>query len=381
MVPDIKKEVMREVDYYFSELNQLSHKIHTHPELAFEEKRASAWLSEYLQQKGFITQLGLKNLNTAFKAQYAFSDQNTKPNICFMAEYDALPNIGHACGHNIIATSSVGAAVVVKKIIEKYQLNGTLTVMGTPAEENGSGKILLLEDGQFEGIDYAILMHPADQSMPDDISFAAAIIEYSFKGVPAHAAAVPWMGRSALNGVIQMYNAVNAMRLHFKDYCRIHAYIKDGGKSHNTIVDGASIVFNLRSLQYSELLRMIEIVDHCAQGAALATETSFEKKVEAPIIKEIKNNTHLVELVRKNLDEIDENYVERNLNQGIGSTDVANVTHALPAIQYYIQLAENTGTHTKEFQIASGDERGEICLKKAITINALTALDLLMEAQ
>lgn len=373
---DIKNEIIKESEKIFCEANSLSHEIHRNPELAFNEYKASKLLSDFLKKNEFIVQYGLKDLNTAFRAVYDSKRQG--PNICFMAEYDALPEIGHACGHNIIGSSSCASAVVLKNIISKYNIGGKITVMGTPAEENGSGKVLLIDRGEFEGIDAAILMHPADNSMPDDISFACAILKYTFTGVPAHAAAVPWMGRSALNTVVQMYNSVNAMRLHLKDYSRVHAYIDDGGSAHNTIVDKSSIIFNIRSLTFENLKEIIKIVDDCAKGAAISTGTKFVKSEEAPILKEIKNNKTIVNYVRENMRLAGEEFIERDLTQGIGSTDVANVTHEIPAIQYYIKLAKNTGTHTIEFEKAAGDKRGERCLLQSIKVSALTGYDLLM---
>ena len=160
-----------------------------------------------------------------------------------MAEYDALPEIGHGCGHNIIGTSSAGAGVVLKEIMQKHDLGGVLKVIGTPAEERVGGKILMLREGVFKGLDAAMIMHPTDATIPDDISFASVNIEYVFHGKPAHSAAFPWRGANALSGVIQMFNAVDAMRLHFKDYTRVHGIITEGGIAHNTITDRAVCLF------------------------------------------------------------------------------------------------------------------------------------------
>lgn len=371
----VKEFILGESEKIYEEILPISKYIHSNPELGYNEFKAQKALTEFLENKGFNVQKGLYGLDTSFKAEYDTSKPG--PNIAFMAEFDALPEIGHACGHNIIGTNSVASGIVLKTAMEKFNLGGKVTVLGTPAEENGSGKIQMIREGAFKGIDYAIIMHPTNESIPDDISYAAANIEYTFYGKSAHSAAFPNLGLSALNGVIQMFNSVNAMRIHIKDHSRIHGIITEGGVAPNIIPDKATCIFNIRSLEYDYLLKMIEIIDKCADGAAISTGVKVEKKQLGEIIKDIRNNKLIVDLVRKNMELVGEKYVERTLDQGIGSTDAGNVTHEIPAAQYYVKLGDDIGTHTVEFEKAAGDSRGERCLKQSIKITSLTGYDLI----
>ncbi len=367
--------INKNIEGMLKELKEISNFIHNNPELGNKEYKAQDILTSYLKENGFEVEKGLYNLDTSFKAVY----DTHKPGktICFMAEYDALAGLGHACGHNIIGTSSLGGGVMLKKLIKEYKVGGKVIVLGTPDEEVGSGKIKMIKEGAFKGVDHAILMHPTNASVPDDISFASVNIEYTFLGKSAHAAAFPWIGKSALNSVIQMFNSVNAMRLHLKDYSRVHGIITNGGQSYNSIPDKASCIFNIRSLEIADLEKLIVLMRNCAKGAAISTATELRETQLTNIIKNIKNDTKIVSLVRNNMIKFDEEFVERNLEQGIGSTDVGNVTHEISAIQYYIRLDKDIATHTKEFEQASGDERGYRCLEQAIKVNAATGFDLL----
>ena len=199
----VKHEIETLAEKYRDEFEAVSAYIFAHPELAYHEMLAQDQLCGLLEKHGFKVQRGAGSLETAFVAEY----RSGKPGMtfAFMCEYDALPEIGHACGHNLIGTSGAGAGVILKEIMEKYGIGGTLKVLGTPAEENGSGKITMLDEGIFDGVDMALIMHPSDMSMADDISFAAVNKTYTFTGKPAHTAACPWMGASALNGVLQMF--------------------------------------------------------------------------------------------------------------------------------------------------------------------------------
>ena len=242
----VKHEIETLAEKHRDEFEVVSAYIFAHPELAYHETLAQDQLCGLLEKHGFKVQRGAGSLETAFVAEY----RSGKPGMtfAFMCEYDALPEIGHACGHNLIGTSGAGAGVILKEIMEKYGIGGTLKVLGTPAEENGSGKITMLDEGIFDGVDMALIMHPSDMSMADDISFAAVNKTYTFTGKPAHTAACPWMGASALNGVLQMFHAVDSQRLHFKDYTRVHGIILEGGTVVNIVPERAVCKFNIRAL-------------------------------------------------------------------------------------------------------------------------------------
>lgn len=373
----MKQEIQAAAAAHKQEFEKVSAYIFANPELAFTEVKGQQALCELLENNGFAVTRGVGGISTSFEAVY----DTGKPgkNIDFMAEYDALPEIGHGCGHNIIGTSSAGAGVVLKEIMQKHDLGGVLKVIGTPAEERVGGKILMLREGVFKGLDAAMIMHPTDATIPDDISFSSVNIEYVFHGKPAHSAAFPWRGANALSGVIQMFNAVDAMRLHFKDYTRVHGIITEGGTAHNTITDRAVCLFNIRALEFSYLEEVIKMIENCAKGAAMCTGTTVEINQKDEITKDVRNDKKLVSYFRNNMEFIGEPYIERDLSQGIGSTDVGNVTHEIPAIQAYIGLKEGVATHTKEFAVAAGGEEGKRALTTAVQLLAMSGLDVLCE--
>ncbi|MBQ7797020.1 MAG: M20 family metallopeptidase [Lachnospiraceae bacterium] len=372
----VKHEIEALADAYKEEFEAVSAFIFENPELGCEEKKAQKALCDLLENHGFDVQRGYGSLETAFVAEY----KSGKPGMtfAFMCEYDALPEIGHACGHNLIGTSGAGAGVVLKEIMEKHEIGGTLKVMGCPAEESLVGKVTMLDEGAFDGIDMALVMHPSDESMADDIAFAAVNKIYKFKGKPAHTAACPWMGASAGSAVQIMMHAVDAMRVHFKDYSRVHGIVLDGGMAVNIIPERASCKFNMRALDAEYLEKeIIAVVDRCAKGAAMCAGVELEIEQEGNLIKDVRNDRRLVESVAKNMDFIGEHHIPRTLNQGIGSTDVGNVTHALPAAQFYIGLGAGVGTHTAAFATVAGGPEGKRALGAAVKVLAMTGLDML----
>lgn len=369
----MKQEMVRLADSHREELLSVSAHIFANPELAFGEFDAQKTLCELLERHGFTVTRGVGSLETAFEA--VFDSKKPGKTFAFLAEYDALPEIGHACGHNLIGTSAAGAGIVLKEAMEQFGIGGVLKVLGTPAEENGSGKAIMLAEGAFRGVDAALIMHPSDMSMADDISFAAVNMVYTFKGKPAHSAACPWKGANALSGVIQMFHAVDSQRLHFKDYTRVHGIIREGGTVPNIIPERAVCEFNIRALEYDYLKEVIEAVNRYAKGAALCAGVEVEMEQHGPLIKEVRNNRQLVAFVEKNMDVIGEHHIPRDLTQGIGSTDVGNVTHELPAAQFYIGLKEGVGTHTAQFADVAGGEEGRRALLAAVKVLAMTGAD------
>lgn len=372
---EAKKELQTLADSLKEEFEKVSDHIFSHPELAYHEEEARDALCGLLESHGFSVTRGAGSLPTAFVAEYDSGKPGTT--FAFMAEYDALPGLGHACGHNLIGTSAAGAAVILKKVMEQYGIGGTLKVLGTPAEENGSGKITMLDEGIFAGVDTALIMHPNDTSIADDISFAAVNMSYTFTGKPAHSAACPWKGADALSAVIQMFQAVDSQRVHFKDYSRVHGIITEGGTVVNIIPERAACRFNIRALDFSYLEELVETVNRCARGAALCAGVEVDIRQDGYAIKDVKNDKKLVKLVEKNMDLIGEHHIPRDLTQGIGSTDVGNVTHAIPAAQFYIGLKEGIGTHTAAFAEASGGPEGKRALNAAVKVLAMTGLDVL----
>lgn len=374
---DLKKKLCALAQEKQAEFEKISAYIFANPELGFTEFKAQKVLTDELEAEGFVVEKGSAGLETSFIGTY----DSGKPGktIAFMAEYDCLPDIGHACGHNIMGAASTGAGVILKRVMEEHGIGGVLKVIGTPAEENGSGKCIMLRQGVFKDVDAALIMHPTNASMPDDIAFASMNMEYTFHGKGAHSAAFPWKGVNALSGVLQMFHAVDSMRLHLKDYTRVHGIITEGGSAHNTIPEKATALFNLRALDYDYLTEVVKMIENCAKGAAICTGTTVTIEQKGEILKDVKNNPKLVEFARNNMEFIGEKYIERDLTQGIGSTDVGNVTHEIPAIQFYIRLDDNVGTHTTEFAKAAGSEPGKRTLHAAVKVLALSGLDCFIE--
>ncbi|MCC0635997.1 MULTISPECIES: M20 family metallopeptidase [unclassified Clostridioides] len=371
----IKEDIKLLSDEKKASFEKVSKSLFENPELAFEEFKSQKALCNLLEENGFDVTKGVGGLETSFEAVY--SNGTGGKTVAFLAEYDALPGMGHACGHNIIGTSSVGAGIILKEVIKKYDIEGTVKVFGTPAEERVGGKITMIREGVFKDVDAALILHPCDASIPDDISFAQVNLKFDFSGKASHAAAYPWEGRSALSGVIALFNSVNSMRLHLKDYARVHGIITDGGSIHNIIPEKSIAIFNVRALSIEYLNEICDMLKDCAKGAAISTGTSVEVIQLDEIYKEIKNDSRLVNIVRENFEVLGEDYIERDLTQGIGSTDTGNLTHEIPAIQAYIKLKENTATHTEEFAVAAGGEEGKIALIKAIKVLAMCGVDVL----
>ena len=254
----------RTLDAEAPALRELALKIHAHPELRFEEHRAAGWISDLLTARGHAVERPLGGLPTALRARAGRSG----PRLAILAEYDALPEIGHACGHNLIAAGAVGAFLALAPLAEA---NGfRVDLVGTPAEEGGGGKALLLDAGVFEGVDAAMMFHPFDRDLVAHGTLANLWLTMTFHGQPAHAAAAPWDGNSALTACIQTFNLVDSQRVHFRDGVRVHGFITDGGQAVNIIPERAACEFSVRAKTLDELARVRAIVERCALGAAMA---------------------------------------------------------------------------------------------------------------
>jgi amidohydrolase len=239
---ELKQRALNVIDSMRNDLIRISTTIHANPEIAFQEFKSAAFLCETLGSHGFAVERGAGGLETAFIAEA--KGNGTGPNIAILAEYDALPDIGHACGHNIIGTSAIAAGIAVKEVIK--ELPGRVTVIGTPAEEGGGGKLILLEHGVFNDVDAAMMVHPASRTMVDRKSLASVRLKIEFNGKASHAASAPEDGINALEAVILTFNNVNALRLHLKSDARVHGIINNGGSAANIIPEYAAATFRPR---------------------------------------------------------------------------------------------------------------------------------------
>jgi amidohydrolase len=225
----LKASVIAEIDSRCHQLGELSLKIHSNPETGFQEVKAAMWLTQYLKENGFSIEQGICELPTAFRGSYG----QGKPAIAILAEYDALPNLGHACGHNLIAACAVGAGIASKPAIDQF--GGSILVIGTPAEELYGGKAIMADRGAFNNLDIAMMVHPGVHDTATTQSLACLALQVEFFGKAAHAAARPEAGINALEAMLQSFTAINSLRQHIKDKARIHGIITDGGEAANIV--------------------------------------------------------------------------------------------------------------------------------------------------
>jgi amidohydrolase len=317
-------------------LVRLSHRIHAHPELGFEEEQASSWLCESLADAGFSVEKGIGDLPTAFRARAGCGPLHI--GIC--AEYDSLPGIGHACGHNIIAASAVGAALAVAKVADQVGL--TVIVIGTPAEEvgNASGKILLLERGAFEGIHAAMMVHPAPFDMLRAKIIAASMFEVHYTGKESHASAFPELGVNAADALTVAQTALGLLRQHIRSTDRIHGIVTKGGAAPNVVPAHTSAKFIIRSETLNQLTELRPRVYRCFEAGALATGSKMELAGGDKPYAEMCHDEAMATLYRRNSEALGRPFP--NLGEWetrpTGSTDMGNVSLAMPAIHPMIGI-------------------------------------------
>jgi len=372
----LKRLVVSEIDLHGSELTELSHRIHAHPEVGLKEFQASGWLGEFLEAHGFSLEQGICGMPTAFRARYGQS----RPAIALLAEYDALPDLGHACGHNIIGTAAVGAAVAARKAVDA--LGGTVMVLGTPAEELHGGKAIMVEQGAFSDLDAAIMVHPGRRNVSTEQTLACISLEVEFFGREAHASAHPEGGINALEAMVLSFNGINALRQHIRRDARIHGIITDGGKAANIVPGHSAGTFLVRSadMAYLELLK--GKVLNCFLGASLATGARLEYRWAERAFACLRTNRVLADLFAANLESLGRTVQPAEPGQGIGSTDMGNVSQALPAIHPSVAVAPMDVTlHSPEFARAAASPDGDRGLLDAAKAMAMTVVDLLSEPQ
>jgi len=370
---ELKQRVIATIDALRDDLINISTTLHAHPEIAFQEFQAAALLCQTLEAHGFTVERGVGGLETAFRA--ATRGTGDGPTIAILAEYDALPELGHACGHNIIAASALGAGIAVRAALE--QLPGRVLVIGTPAEEGGGGKLILLEQGVFADVDAAMMVHPASYTMTARPSLASNRLTIEFTGKAAHAAAAPEDGINALEAVLLTFNNVNALRLHLKPDARVHGIITHGGTAANIIPDYAAAEFSVRAAQQSYAQEVLQRVVQCAEAGGMATGAQLKYTIK-PGYAEIIPNPTLSRLFTENWRAIGVEVHDPRPNERMGSTDMGNVSQALPALHPYIAIApDGTGGHTLEFLAAAISPAGHEALLNAAKAMAMTTIDLL----
>jgi amidohydrolase len=365
-----------DVDAIAPVLRDVSSKIHASPELRFEEHKAVAWLAEAIEGAGLTVERGLGGLPTAFRARVG---RGGGPRVAVLAEYDALPQIGHACGHNLIAGGALGAFLALAR--QADALPGSVDLLGTPAEEGGGGKIKLLQAGAFEGVDAAMMFHPFDRDLLAHPCLANVWVDMRFHGTPSHAALAPWEGASALTACLETFRLVDSQRVHFRDGVRVHGYVTNGGQAVNIIPELAAAQFSVRALSMPELERVKAIVERCARGAALACGVEVEISAREGY-RDMRNNMALARRFGRHLTGLGRTPEERDATVGSGSTDMGDVSHAVPSIHPWLAICERgeTTCHQHAFQQCAGGPRGAETMIAAAKAMALTALDVLTDA-
>ena len=367
----VKRAVAAELEARREELIELSLRIHQNPELGFQEVKASNWLSDYMSRNGFKVEKGICGLATAFRGAYG----SGKPRIALLAEYDALPKVGHGCGHNIIAASAVGAGVAAKVAID--QLGGSVVVIGTPAEELYAAKEIMRQRGAFDDIDAAMMIHPDVQDIAGTQALACISLDVEFFGKAAHASSHPEEGVNALEAMIQAFNCINSLRQHIKERARIHGIITQGGEAANIVPAYTAASFAVRAEDEAYLDKLKEKVINCFKAASLATGARLEYKWEEGYYAPMRINMVMAELFIKNMERLGRK-VKPPLGRPQASTDMGNVSAVVPSIHPYVAIAPpGIQIHSPEFRQAAGSETGHRGLIDGARALAMTLVDLI----
>jgi amidohydrolase len=371
------QRAIRAIDDRREALVALSQAIHADPELGYEERRASARLAEMLAANGFAVTRRYGGIETAYRADAAGAVGG--PTVAILAEYDALPDIGHACGHNLIAMMGTAAAIGVRSVIG--DLSGRIAAIGTPAEEGGGGKVALVRAGGFADIDAAMMVHPSARTLPSRTSLASNRVDVEFWGTAAHAAAQPDRGINALDGVLQTFNNVNAMRQQLRPEARVHGIISAGGSAANIIPDHAMAKFSVRALDRRYQQEVVRRFIACAEGAAIATGTKLKVTVhENSGYENMMFSTPLAARWAEHLRALGQTVQPVTEDERMGSTDMGNVSQLLPSIHPYIGIAaEGTPGHSTAFRDAAASPRAHENALAAAKAMALVAIDILSD--
>lgn len=383
MVEQLRANAIEAIDERADGIVSLSKYIHANPEIAMQEFKSAAACADFLERQGFTVERGIADIPTAFSATYGESG----PHVAYLSEYDALPGLGHGCGHNLIAIAGITAGIGLKSAIEAG-FNGRVTVYGTPAEEAVGGKVLMADAGVFEGVDAAMGAHPGTSEAycptveGSGNALACQMVQIRFHGQAAHAAADPYNGRNALDAVIMTFNGINALRQHVKSDARLHGVIRHGGEAPNVIPDFAEAEFFVRAATLAYMTQLVEKVRKIGEGAALMTGTRLEfVEPEKPNFDMITNYT-LARQLKRNLDTVGLKLPDAKPSEGSGSTDWGNVSYVTPSVETSYPILDHVCTwHSQEVVEAADSDLGyenTLLVGKAM---AMTGIDLLEQPE
>ena len=376
MSDSLKKTVCDIIDAMADELVEASHAIHANPEIAFEEKFAHGLLTDKVEAHGLAVERHACGLDTAFISQFGEGDTQ----VGILSEYDALPGIGHACGHNIIATTGLGAALALAKL--NGALPGKIRYLGTPAEESGNGKELMARQAAFDGLDAAMMVHPAGVDLITMPSLAVNEVRVTYTGKAAHASAMPFAGINALDGLVTAYQSIAQLRQHIRPSERIHGIFNEAGLAPNIVPDRAVGTFYVRAANGLELADLKIRVKNCFEAGALAAGCEVQIDWALGDYLEIKDSWPIAERYQKNAESLGRDFfpLEKMPGSGAGSTDMGNISHRVPSIHPMIACAPpSVVIHNPEFAKWAGSERGDKAVIDGAKALAMTAIDVLTD--
>jgi amidohydrolase len=367
----LKEKIITIIDAMAPELKEISLSLHKNPELGEQEHQSSKLLQAAAKRHGFTVKHGISGYETAFIA----AKGSIGPKVAFLAEYDALPELGHACGHNLIAAMSYGAAIAFAKTAGDRAVS---YLIGCPAEETSGAKVAMAADGIFDGLTAALIIHPSDGNYVGGTSYATHPLRVTFHGRPAHVASRTDKGVNALDALVMFYQGMKQLRQTFNQETILAGIITQGGTAPNVVTAISEGKFTIRALSSCYLEdTVIPAVKRLADGIALATGTTVETLHYEPLFKELINAPHLLELFQQNMNLLGEKVTSLDLEHPTGSTDVGNVSHAVPTIHPDISIGSKLVAHTPDFALAAGSDYAQERMLIGAKAMAMTAIDLL----
>ena len=369
----LKDRMLARVDELADVLLEVSHEIHAHPELGFEERFAAGLLTDALERHGVDVTRSAYDLETAFDAAVG----SEGPTVAVCLEYDALPGVGHACGHNIIAAAGLGAGLAAAALAE--EAGGRVRILGTPAEEGGGGKVLMAERGALEGVDVAMMVHPADADLLAMDAIAATHLQVVYEGVAAHAAAFPHLGRNALDAAVLGYVNVAALRQHIESTDRVHGVFVDGGDKPNIVPERTVMDWMVRSARFASLEPLQRRVEACFDAGAAATGCTCSYRVSNPPYADMVDNPVLVARYAANSEALGRPLADPRAGGArvVGSTDMGNVSYLVPSIHPMVKVAPaGVSIHSHEFTSHARSAASDAAVLHGARAMAATVADL-----
>lgn len=371
----IKREIAEFVSAHSERFCAVAEELYRNPETGLNEVRSAALLADFLEREGFAVERGVAGLPTAFRAQWGSGG----PVIALIAEMDALPVMGHACGHNVIAAAAMGAAAALRHVLPPDAAR--IVVLGTPAEETGVGKVEMIRHGVFDGVEFAMMVHPSSRRYVIKHYLGLAKLRFTFFGKPAHAAAYPEDGINALDGVIQTFNAISALRQQLRQDVRVHGIITEGGIAPNIIPERAAAHFYVRADDLPELERVKGRVIACAEGAATATGCRLDVEADPRVLAPLKVNRAFSALYSDQLAWLGLQESATAADKNKGSSDIGNVSQIVPTIHPHVPIGEGIQIHSEEFARATVSEKGKAAVAEGAMALALTTVELILRPE